>query len=561
MPDNIFLSLLLNIGLLVLVATVLTKVPTVRHILLNENNTIWTQLALAAIFGLVSIFSTYTGIRVNGALVNTRVIGVVAAGLLGGPFVGIGAAIIGGTHRYLFDIGGFTALSCAISTFAEGMIGAVFSKRFRGGKWDNAGIFAITAFAEIIQMGIILLVAKPFPAALDLVKIIGMPMIFLNAFGMVVFIGTFNIVFIEEDHEIAKKIRLAFQIVEQCLPHLRKGLHSQIDMDATTKVIFQSISCTGVMITDLEKIISLQKKQIEPYFQTFSDLPQQVQLSLKKQQVTEYSPASKEDPLFPLLKNHLLIAAPLVVKGEPIGSLILVIRKQWNTPNSNLSFIDNLAQLFSTQLELSDLDYQKKLRQKAEFRALQSQVNPHFLYNALNTISYVCRESSSRARELLLVLATYYRQTLENDRYMISLETEIQHIRNYLELEKARFEEKLHIEIDVPEEIDCKVPSFILQPLVENAIRHGADLAGNRYLQICASLCSGGVQIDVADHGTGFDPDIIQQISNNCSTGKGVGLLNVHRRLLSIYGEHNGLKIHSTKNGSSVSFMIRMNIN
>lgn len=103
MSNTMFFSLLLNIGLLVLIATMLTKIPVVRSMLLGENNLIGSRAALAVIFGLVSIVSTYTGVRAQGAIVNTRVIGVLAAGLLGGPYVGMGAAIIGGLHRYLFD--------------------------------------------------------------------------------------------------------------------------------------------------------------------------------------------------------------------------------------------------------------------------------------------------------------------------------------------------------------------------------------------------------------------------------------------------------------------------
>lgn len=156
MGDSIFLNMILNIGLLVLVATLLTKLPVVRHLLLDENHSPAGRCTLAVIFGLVSILSTYTGTNVQGAIVNTRVNGVLAAGLLGGPFVGIGAAVIAGTHRYLFDIGGFTALSCAISTFAEGMLGALFSRYFCRGDWDNLSIFLLTAITELIQMVIIL---------------------------------------------------------------------------------------------------------------------------------------------------------------------------------------------------------------------------------------------------------------------------------------------------------------------------------------------------------------------------------------------------------------------
>ena len=192
MSNTMFFSLLLNIGLLVLIATLLTKIPVVRSMLLGDNNPIGSRAALAVIFGLVSIFSTYTGVRAQGAIVNTRVIGVLAAGLLGGPYVGMGAAIIGGLHRYLFDIGGFTAVSCAVSTFVEGLIGSVFSRRFKAGKIDSTGVFLITALAEVGQMLIILLISKPFPAALELVRLIAFPMIIMNALGMVVFIATFN---------------------------------------------------------------------------------------------------------------------------------------------------------------------------------------------------------------------------------------------------------------------------------------------------------------------------------------------------------------------------------
>ena len=242
MSNTMFFSLLLNIGLLVLIATMLTKIPVVRSMLLGENNLIGSRAALAVIFGLVSIVSTYTGVRAQGAIVNTRVIGVLAAGLLGGPYVGMGAAIIGGLHRYLFDIGGFTAVSCAVSTFVEGLIGSAFSRRFKAGKIDNTGIFLITALAEVCQMVIILIISKPFPAALELVRLIAFPMITMNALGMVVFIGTFNIVFMEEDSQFAEKMRLALGIVEQSLPHLRKGLYSTMDMEAAAEIIYNSTS-------------------------------------------------------------------------------------------------------------------------------------------------------------------------------------------------------------------------------------------------------------------------------------------------------------------------------
>ena len=553
MSNTMFFNLLLNIGLLVLIATMLTKLPMVRSMLLEDSHAMGSRAALAVIFGLVSIFSTYTGVRAQGAIVNTRVIGVLAAGLLGGPYVGIGAAVIGGLHRYLFDIGGFTAVSCAVSTFVEGLIGSAFSKRFKAGKIDGAGVFLITALAEIGQMAIILLISRPFPAALDLVCLIAFPMIIMNALGMVVFLGTFNRVFMEEDSQFAEKMRLAMGIVDQSLPHLRKGLYSKTDMEATADIIYQSTSCAAVMITDAQKILAMKG---ENWYDVLRDeaVLTPILSSIHDRKPTTFSYAEKTDPLYHILKNHIIVAAPLIEMDKPVGSLTMMVKKHWHTSQSNLDFASELARLFSTQLELSDLDYQKQLRRKAEFRALQSQVNPHFLYNALNTISCVCRENPDRARELILTLSSYYRQALENDQYMLSLHTELYHVASYLELEQARFEEKLVVELDVEDDLNCKVPSFILQPLVENAVRHGGDRTGARHVSISAHSVEGMAEIAVADRGQGIPREVVLGLYTG--QGKGVGLSNVHKRLKSIYGEDNGLKIETSEAGSRVWFRI-----
>ena len=553
MSNTMFFNLLLNIGLLVLIATMLTKLPMVRSMLLEDSHAMGSRAALAVIFGLVSIFSTYTGVRAQGAIVNTRVIGVLAAGLLGGPYVGIGAAVIGGLHRYLFDIGGFTAVSCAVSTFVEGLIGSAFSKRFKAGKIDGAGVFLITALAEIGQMAIILLISRPFPAALDLVRLIAFPMIIMNALGMVVFLGTFNMVFMEEDSQFAEKMRLAMGIVDQSLPHLRKGLYSTADMEATADIIYQSTSCAAVMITDAQKILAMKG---ENWYDVLRDeaVLKPILSSIHDRKPTTFSYAEKTDPLYHILKNHIIVAAPLIEMDKPVGSLTMMVKKHLHTSQSNLDFASELARLFSTQLELSDLDYQKQLRRKAEFKALQSQVNPHFLYNALNTISCVCRENPDRARELILTLSSYYRQALENDQYMLSLHTELYHVASYLELEQARFEEKLVVELDVEDDLNCKVPSFILQPLVENAVRHGGDRTGARHVSISAHSVEGMAEIAVADRGQGIPREVVLGLYTG--QGKGVGLSNVHKRLKSIYGEDNGLKIETSEAGSRVWFRI-----
>ena len=555
MSTAMFFSLLLNIGLLVLIATLLTKIPIVRRMLLYDQHSAGCGVMLAVIFGSISIISTYTGVRAQGAIVNTRVIGVLAAGLLGGPYVGMGAAVIGAAHRYLFDIGGFTATACAISTLVEGIAGSLFSRRFKAGKMDSAGVFFLTFFVELLQMVIILLISRPFTAAVQLIKVISLPMMTMNALGMLIFLGTFNMVFIEEDSQFAERMRLALGIVEQSLPHLSKGLHSTPDMQAAAEIIFQSTSCSGILITDTRKVLGIKTSSELEDMEEDTVLPP-ILTSTHDRKPTVFHYAGKGDPLYTILKNHMIVAAPIIEMNQITGSLTMIFKKHWQQSQSDLNFASELARLFSTQFELSELEYQKKLRRKAEFRALQSQVNPHFLYNSLNTISYVCRENPDRARELLLTLSSYYRQTLENNSYMHTLKTELHHVTSYLELEKARFEEKLHTEIKNDLQISCFLPAFILQPLVENAVRYGFDKSGNRYVSICARMEEHLIKISVSDNGPGIPETIIHQLYNGEHYG-GFGLENVHKRLKSIYGQEHGLQIQSSNSGSELYFTIR----
>lgn len=554
MSSAMFFSLLLNIGLLVLIAALLTKIPIVRSMLLYDMHSAGCGIMLAILFGLISIISTYTGVRTQGAIVNTRVIGVLAAGLLGGPYVGIGAALIGGIHRYLFDIGGFTATACAVSTLVEGLAGSLFSSRFKAGKMGSSSVFILTVFVEFLQMMIILLISRPFSAAVQLVKLISLPMMTMNALGMLVFLGTFNMVFLEEDSQFAERMRLALGIVEQSLPHLRKGLYSIKDMQAVAEIIFQSTSCAAILITDTEKIIS-RKASLELKNMNEDMVLLPILASIHDRKPTIFHYARKGKPLYSILKNHIIVAAPIIEMNQVVGSLTMIIKKHWQQSQSDLNFASELARLFSTQFELSELEYQKKLRRKAELKALQSQVNPHFLYNSLNTISYVCRDNPDRARELLLTLSSYYRQTLEHNSYMHTLKTELQHITSYLELEKARFEEKLHIEIITDEKTNCLIPAFILQPLVENAIRYGFDKSANRYVSICSCMEGAFIKISVSDKGPGIPETVIKHLYEGEHYG-GVGLENVHKRLKSIYGQEHGLYIESSDSGSDIFFTI-----
>lgn len=552
MSDTLFLSMMFNVGFLVMIASLMSRTALVKNLLLGRSSGMGGQLLLALFFGMISVLSTYIGIGVNGAIVNTRAIGVLAAGLMGGPVAGMGAACIGGLHRWLFDIGGFTSVACACSTIlGEGVLGCVFHRRFQSGRLKGWQLVLLGAVAEIGQMAFILLLARPFWQAVALVRVIALPMIVMNSCGIVAFIGAFQHIFIEENSLVDSRIRQAMHIAEQCLPYLRKGLYSKADLDRAVEIIRSGAHCDGVAVCDRQQMLSSSGFGFGEH-----TAPPSLLREVMDGGETRVAIQTEDCPeLAALLERHIVIAAPLTRQGSAIGCLVLLEPHRWLPLEAERGFIEGLAMLFSTQLELSQVEYQKSLLQKAEFQRLQSQVNPHFLFNSLNTISYFCRENPERARELLLLLGQYYRYSTDENDGFVPLGRELKQVETYLKLEKARFEDRISVSFRGIETVDLerRVPSLILQPIVENAIKHGADERGLRWVSVTFSPEGQGIVVRVEDRGQGFPQEVLTALDQGSLPGNKVGLQNVHRRLKSIYGEENGLKITSGAAGSTVT--------
>ena len=250
-----------------------------------------------------------------------------------------------------------------------------------------------------------------------------------------------------------------------------------------------------------------------------------------------------------------------MINEKAVGCLLIWVKKQFVFHQSDLELLQNFAMIMSFQLAVSRLEKQEQMRQKAEFKALQFQVNPHFLFNALNTISSVCRENPRRARELLITLADYFRYNLGNDVYMVPLEEEIGHVRDYLEIEKARFEDKLIVTYELEEDMNILIPTLILQPIVENAVRHGRSVDGKRFVHIAVREEAERYTVKVCDKGQGFDMEVLRKLRADEEIGKSIGLANVHKRMKNIYGEGNGLEIESSfGNGSCVTMYFQKGI-
>ncbi|MDQ4123140.1 MAG: histidine kinase [Acidobacteriota bacterium] len=193
-----------------------------------------------------------------------------------------------------------------------------------------------------------------------------------------------------------------------------------------------------------------------------------------------------------------------------------------------------------------------KLASEAELKALRAQINPHFLFNALTTIGYLIQTAPEKALDTLLQLTQLLRGILRQNAEFTSLGDELKLIQNYLEIERARFEERLEVEIDVsPELKSLRVPSLVLQPLVENAVKHGISQkkAGGK-VKISARLDENSLILEVTDTGAGVSLDELKL---------GIGLSNVENRLKTYYGEQANLAFES-KAGAGATASIKMPI-
>lgn len=237
------------------------------------------------------------------------------------------------------------------------------------------------------------------------------------------------------------------------------------------------------------------------------------------------------------------IVAPLKVRDKSVGTLKFYFRSSRQLNQTQYALAMGFAELLSTQLALHELEEQTKLATRAEIKALQAQINPHFLFNTLNTIKAFTRTDPKRAHDLLGEFSSFFRATLENSGTLISLEREVQQTQRYLMFEKARFGDDRIAETCFiqPGLEDVEVPAFIIQPLAENAVRHAMRDEGRLHIDVTiARDGKTGVIIEVSDDGVGMPEDVAQTLFDENAAhhgeGTGVALHNIAKRIKLFYG-------------------------
>jgi two-component system, LytTR family, sensor kinase len=248
------------------------------------------------------------------------------------------------------------------------------------------------------------------------------------------------------------------------------------------------------------------------------------------------------------------VVVPIAVEDRIAGTLAAVTSTE---PGPGLvQAALETARWVSTQLELAELDQSRARLVRAEVRALRAQISPHFVYNALTTIASFVRTDPERARELLLEFAEFTRYSFRSHGEFTTLAEELRSIDRYLTLERARFGDRLEVRLQIaPEVLPVAVPFLGLQPLVENAVRHGlATKTGVGTVSIVAEDAGTACLISVEDDGVGMDPEVLRRRADG---GGHVGLGNIDDRLRSVFGDEFGLVVETAPGaGTKVSMRI-----
>ncbi|MCY8826712.1 sensor histidine kinase [Bacillus atrophaeus] len=574
---HLMIMMLERVGIIVILGFILAHTKLFRQAL-QQPASYKGKAVLITIFSLFSIISNYTGIEIqrniilnndwvfeidpSSSIANTRIMGVEIGGLLGGPIVGAGVGLLAGLHR--LSLGGSTAFSCAVSSILAGIlagwIGSYFRKRYRIPTPRAAALVGIGM--EALQMLIILLMAKPFADAWALVSMIGLPMILINGSGSFIFLSIIQSIIRKEEQARALETHRVLMIADQTLPYFRQGLNEN-SCKSVAAIIHKLTGTDAVSLTDNEKILAHVGAGTDHHIPSKSLITGLSKKVIKTGYIMKATSQEEIECTHAQCPLHAAIVLPLTSNGKTIGTLKMYFKSPAGLSQVEEELAEGLAMLFSTQLELGEAELQSKLLKDAEIKALQAQVNPHFLFNAINTISALCRTDVEKTRKLLLQLSVYFRSNLQGARQLlIPLSKELNHLHAYLSLEQARFPGKYEIEIDIEDSLDqIEIPPFVLQVLVENALRHAFPKKQDRYkVEVQVLSAESSVYMKVKDNGRGIAEEIVTQLGNKplpSKEGTGTALYNLNQRLVGLFGQQAALQITSgIDNGTEVSFQV-----
>ena len=543
--------LISNIGCSAIIAFFFIRIDKANIIIKSNAKTKKDIIALSFFFSLLSISGTYIGLNFNGAILNTRNVGVIAGGILGGPYVAIITGLVAGIHRAFVNLGRETAIPCAIATITGGFLTA-YVHRFIKSKDKIFFGFFLACVVENLSMGLILIILKDKILAQNIVANFYVPMVFMNSIGSSVLILLVEDIIQKSELIAGRQAKLALEIANKTLPHFRETEN----LSEVCKIIAEDLVAKATVITNKKEIIagfSFDKDEIKKA-DIKSNNTRKVLKTGETMLVIKEDDEIIEDflDISPHIKSCIIL--PLKEKNDISGTLKIFFDTAEKITDKNRYLMIGLSHLISTQMEISKVENLISLLKYSELKALQSQINPHFLFNVLNTMTSLIRTNPEKAREVTIDLSNYLRYNLDNNVKSVELIKELNQVNTYIKIEKVRFGDKLNILYDVDESLyNFQIPSLIIQPLVENSIKHGIlKKRDNGCVKIIIKKIGKDIEVIIEDDGIGIEQTIIDNLDKQIK--ENIGLKNVHQRLKLLYGE--GLNIKKLEQGTRIKFKI-----
>lgn len=389
--------------------------------------------------------------------------------------------------------------------------------------------------------------------------LIGSPTVLIAAIAVIVLMVVLVVVLVLRNRRntfatpLEKATFATLHTVALAAPALREGL-STTSASFALPYLRQLLDTCAIAMTD-NRGTTLgwdgDADQHEPDVRSLAELV----MSTGRQQVASHTSISCDHPN---CEVRGIVVVPLETDGAIVGTLAALTTS--TAGPVLLRATAEVARYVSSQLELAELDESRARLNRAEVRALRAQISPHFVYNALTTIASFIRTDPVRARELLIEFADFTRYSFRTAGDYTTLQDELTNIERYIALEKARFGNRLNIKLQIaPEVLSVVLPFLALQPLVENAVRHGlASKPNGGTITITAENAGAECVIIVEDDGIGMDPArLTEDLDDAHLSGAHVGLGNVDDRMRSTFGDDFGLVV-DTALGAGMKITLRV---
>lgn len=565
-----------RLGLLLVLAFVLTRIPGFRSLLYRE----FSKRMLfvhACMFGLFGIAGTITGVVIKGEsvvvhdfiwavaddqmVVSSSLVAIVIAGLLGGPIVGLGAGIIAGAH--LLYLGGIGFLANSLVNPLTGLLAGLTARFFSNERVISPmkALF-IGVFPPVLQMHLLLIFESHPSDIITIVNTIGLPLVLSNSIAIAIFTAMIGIVLREQENEAALATKQALTIAEEALPFLKKD--SPREMAAgIANLLYDRLKLAAVSVTNNRELLAHKGSGDDHHREgdpITTSLSRQAIASKQMQIAHSRSEIQCTHDNCPL---EAAILIPIIDTNDAIGLIKFYFRKGQHIRPVELMLAQGLGQLISNQLNTIATEKLKTHIRDAELRNLQAQINPHFLFNTLHLIAALFRKDPERARHITVQLAHYMRFNIGLvSSSLVHLEKECQHVKAYIDIIQTRFSSRLQINFSEPEGISqVFIPPSTIQPLVENSVQHGLENVTNGgVVTVTIEKLDLSIRVTVRDNGSGFPEGILNRVGHESLTENqngGAGLYNVNQRLISLLGESARLHIRNlSDSGSEVYFTI-----